>query len=283
MKLNERVKYLDKGFVEIVDVGGNERLVAGGARASYGDDAYYDDAKNNGLLAYLVEHYHTSPLELVNLTLRIKLPLFVVAQHVRHRTAKQNHQSLRYVKQDGDYYLPKYERICGSHSHNKQGSGEQLPRHIQEVFVDEWLTKNCEDAWKRYNLACEAGVSKETARMLLPNNFYTVIVWQMDISNLCKYLCLRVDGHAQAEIQELATIIEEAVKEHFPHIYEAYVEYMRDSVRFSATEVKMLRELMDYISDPENALQDVSALFGAEGKVKGSARRFLDLKTKLGL
>jgi len=274
MKEGDISQYMDKGFVELIQVSGDQRMVAGGARASYNDEAYYDEKKNKGLLEYLVEHFHTSPLELVSLTFRIKLPLFVVAQHVRHRMAKQNHQSLRYVKQDGDYYVPKYDRICGSHSHNKQGSGDPLPRHIQELFVEDLLKKNCEESWRRYCLAVDAGVSKETARMLLPSNFYTTIVWQMDLSNLCKYLVLRTDSHAQAEIQELACILELAVKENFPDIYTAYLEYMKNSVTFSATEVEYLKNLVKN--------EDLDRVIPS-GKIRGSARRFDAFKTKLGL
>ena len=237
----EKVNYLDHGFVELVDVLGDDNSIANAARTSYLNTQEKTDEENARLVSYLVEHNHTSPLEMAEMVFRIKMPIFVMRQHIRHRTANVNEQSLRYVVSDGDYYLPPVKRFKTSHKTNKQGSGDVMEEHI--ALTCQELIKDISDrAWASYNLLVKAGLSKEVSRMVLPVNFYTTCVWKMDLNNLLKYLSLRNDPHAQEEIQELAQIIEKMVEKKFPAVYSSYIKHKKDSLSFSAEEQEILKE-----------------------------------------
>lgn len=240
--IGKKIDYLDKGYVTLVDVLGSDELICAAARQSF-DNAgkQKTDSQNQGLINYLTEHLHLSPQEMPKLVFEIKMPIFVMRQHVRHRQANLNEQSLRYSEHSGEYYLPPVERFCKSHKWNKQGSGEPLSKHVAEA-CQQMYEASCEEQLSTYHKLLNAGVSKETARGVLGVSFYTKITWAMDLRNLFHYLGLRNEGHAQQEIQELAAIIEnEFVAPLFPKSYAAYLEFTKGSETFSKTEADWLR------------------------------------------
>jgi len=167
------------------------------------------------------------------------MPIFVMRQHVRHRTARLNEQSLRYVTHDGDFHIP--DIIRKSAPSIKQGSSDD-PIDSNDELIAEWTTFY-ESAYALYLKSLSLGASKEQARGLLGTSFYTTVVWQMDISNLLKYMTLRSDSHAQREIQELSRIFEEIISNHFPEIYKAWQCYQFDSIRLSAKEIEVISSL----------------------------------------
>jgi thymidylate synthase (FAD) len=265
----ETVPYLDKGYVRVVDWMGDDRLLAKTARTSFDADAYESDNKNKSLIDYLVEHRHTSPLEMGDIVFEIKMPIFVMRQHVRHRTASLSEVSLRYSEQSGDYYLPEVERFRYQDQWNKQGSGEPMPRHIAET-CREMVQEVCEKEWDIYKKLIAAGVSKETARGVLNVQFYTKCVWKMNVHNLMHYLKLRNSGHAQWEIQVMAEGVESFFEKLFPMTYAAYTEYVAHAVTFSRSEMEMLKQI---VSNSQFELAD---------KINGSARRARDFYAKIG-
>lgn len=271
----KRVDYLDKGFVELLDVFGNDTMIALAARASYLEEEYKDPARNAGLVRYMVEHNHGSPLEMPAMFFRIKMPIFVMRQHVRHRIASLNEQSMRYSNSDGDYYLPEAVRVKGQHETNHQGSGETLSQGVV-IGALEIIENSLESQYKDYLRLIEAGVARELSRIVLGTSFYTTIVWKINIRSMFNYLSLRADSHAQEEIQVLARIIGDMVEEHFPETYAAWVEFQRDAVTFSATELQSLRKLLSIVDFSNDNLTNVLPT-----TILGSQRRAEEFLVKL--
>lgn len=240
LKPIKRYDYLDKGFVELLNVNMTDADAALAARSSFNEEEYKDVKKNESLVDYLVRHYHTSPLEMPSITVRMKVPIFVQRQNVRHRTARLNEQSLRYVTHDGDFHIP--DIIRSKDKNVKQGSSDEAIKD-NESLKQRW-EEHYRASYALYEESLALGAAPEQARSLLGVGFYTTLVWQMDISNLLKYMRLRSDPHAQREIQELSRIFEKIVEEYFPTIYNAWVNHQRDSISMSADEIEVVRKAM---------------------------------------
>jgi len=263
LKLIKTWQYLDKGFVELLNVNMNEVDAALLARASFNKEEYDRVDDNLNLVDYLVRHHHTSPMEMPSFTVRLKIPIFVQRQNVRHRTARLNEQSLRYVTHDGDFHIP--DVIRRKDKNVKQGSSSEA------IEANDELKKLWEDHYKAsyelYEKSLAMGAAPEQARSLLGVGFYTTLVWQMDISNILKYMRLRSDPHAQLEIRLLSNIFEEIVKEYFPTIYSAWVNHQRDSLTLSSDEIDILREVLS-----GNKTQNEAYLSRVEDRAKESLR-----------
>jgi thymidylate synthase (FAD) len=137
------------------------------------------------------------------LVFNIKLPLFVFAQLVRHRTARLNAQSARYTTMTDDFYIPTPAQVRGQGTGNKQVGDGLLPEKTTEA-VSNHMRHLCKRAHMAYIEMLEAGVCREQARMILPQNLYTQCFWQMDLHNLLKFIELRDHPHAQQEIRVYA-------------------------------------------------------------------------------
>lgn len=181
------------------------------ARISYnlGDKIPEEDAK---LIRYLYRNNHTSPFEHGELSFEIELPIFVMRQLVRHRTASLNEQSLRYTKADDKFYFPSLRLQSKT---NKQGSSDEVPPMEAMQLWDEIIDANSL-LYKKYTKLLELGVSKEVARCCLPTSLMTKVVWKIDLHNLMKFLRLRMDHHAQEEIRVLATAMHNLAANVFP-------------------------------------------------------------------
>lgn len=249
--LGREYRCLDKGFVRLVDYSGGDARVVQSARVSYGAGTK-TVREDQGLINYLIENAHTSPLEQVNLTFHIKLPLFVFAQMVRTRTARLNSMSARYSVMESEFYLPSNVEVRAQSQRNKQvGEGEISPYDAMAYVAR--LGDACEDAYKAYEDALNAGVAREMARMVLPQNLYTQVYWQIDLSNLFKTLKLRLDWHAQYEYRVYAGAMEAIVREVAPMCHEAFKEYMLEGCSLSRTEIDAVRRL---IKDKASGLSD---------------------------
>lgn len=265
--------YLDHGFVQVVNVMGDDRTISEGARASFKGDAYDNDAKNRGLIRYLMEHQHTSPFELPVIEFRTRIPLFVRAQHIRHRTQSCNWESHRYSEVEQEYYVPPKERVRKQDKWNKQGSGDRVS--TAEESAQEYSNVHAHQIGA-YRTMLNDGVSRETARGVMSTSFYSTGVWSMKLRNLFHYLKLRTDPHAQAEIQLLAGIVEQLTARLFPMAYEAWVEYDKESVTFSRTEMK---HLLDFLQAADFGYWLGETL---DGELDGSKRRFKEFREKVG-
>lgn len=231
----EQKPVLDKGFVRLVDwLGGDDRIVQA-ARVSYGKGTK-TKREDAALIDYLVRHRHTSPLEQVVFTFHIKLPLFVFGQLVRHRTASLNAKSARYSIMEDEFYIP--ENFRTQDSYNKQGSGPDI---VEEDGLVNTLEDLCKTAHSHYEGFLRAGVSREQARMILPQNLYTEVYWTQNLHNLLHLLKLRLDKHAQWEIREYAKVIYHIVREVVPNVISSWENHALNSVSLSAKEVEVLR------------------------------------------
>lgn len=199
------INVLDQGFVELQDVMGNDLAIVNAARVSFlGESKGAEQDKR--LLAYLLSHRHTSPFEQVVFKFRIKAPLLVWWQMVRHRTASLNMQSGRYTEfQDDAFYLPTEWRWQAVG--NKQGSDGVIDAPEASMFTNS-LAAHYEESYRLYRQAIDVGVAREQARLFLPGfGVYYTGVWKMDAHNLMHFLSLRMGSDAQYEIRQYAQAI----------------------------------------------------------------------------
>jgi thymidylate synthase (FAD) len=225
---------LDHGFIILRDHMGDDHEIAESARMSYGRGTkkVNNDA---GLLRYLMLNRHTSPFEMAEIKVHMRLPVFVMRQWVRHRTANLNEYSGRYSEMPRLFYIPRVELICEQHDVNKQGSGDPLPVNIAQA-VQATMRAVSNKAFDDYELMLKSGVSRESARIILPLNTYTEIVWKIDINNLVKMLLLRDDDHAQWEIQVYAKELDKIFAKLFPETYAVYRE-LREQINLTKPEL----------------------------------------------
>jgi len=242
--LQKPVKVLDHGFVYLVDYMGDDLCVEEAARVSYGPQSK-KTSTSSGLLRYLVRHKHTSPLEMVDLKFHLKMPIFVARQWMRHRTASINEISGRYSVLPSEFYIPELENINQQSLINNQGRGEQIKDNDAKV-VREHLSVNSQNAYDIYTALIEDyNLAKESSRSVLPVNVYTEFYWKLNLHNLLHFLNLRMDLHAQLEIREYAKTINTIVASGWPMLHQAFVDYVQESISFSAQEQDLLSQIID--------------------------------------
>ena len=237
---------LDKGFVRVVDYMGNDDAVVQAARVSYGKGTK-KSSQDAALIRYLMRHKHTTPFEMCEIKLHVKMPVFVARQWIRHRTASVNEYSARYSILEDEFYIPEVEHVAAQSSSNNQGreSGaapiEEAER-AREIFRED--SALCY-AHYRELLAEEddakAGVARELARMNLPVNIYTQWYWKINLHNLLHFLHLRSDPHAQYEIRVYAEIIEKIVELWTPVCFGAYQDYKKHAAGLSRQQLDAVK------------------------------------------
>ncbi len=263
-------KVLDKGFIRVIDFMGNDAAITQAARVSYGDGtkSINDDA---GLINRLMRDRHTSPFEMNEIKLHIKMPIFIARQWIRHRTASLNEYSARYSVVKDEFYVPDMENIKGQSSTNKQGSDGQIESNDATLWRKNLDVSNSID-YSLYESAIGRGISRETARIGLPINTYTEMYWKIDLHNLLHFLGLRIDSHAQYEIRAYAQVIADMVKVWCPLAWNAFEEYRLYSVTFSRKELKTIKE---YGYNRNNLPSEDHPFVKATGFSKGEWREFL--------
>jgi len=233
---------LDQGFVCLVDVMGEDSSIVQAARVSYGEGTK-KVSDDRTLLRYLMRHQHTTPFEMAEIKLLVRVPMDCWRQWIRHRTASVNEYSTRYsVAIDAAYTTtPDAWRIQSET--NRQGSCGFLAHEVGRSLSDEEekLHRLMRDV---YDQRLEQKVAREQARKDLPLSTYTEAYWKMDLHNLFRFLGLRMESNAQCEIREYATTIgEKIVKPLFPHCWEAFVDYQLKSLWLSRLEQEIVRRL----------------------------------------
>ena len=220
------------GKVDYVSHMGSDLTVVNSARVSFGDQKEELDNRDKKLINYLIKHRHTSTLEHNLVTFRFCVPLYIRSQHHRHRTWSYNEISRRYTDVDLRFYEPKAFRT--QHKSNRQASNaeELINPHIggYNPHKDMLFCKNASDAVKLYhkntldfyNAMIEAGVCREQARGVLPQNLYTEYYGTVNLSNLLKFIDLRTHEGAQWEIQKVAEACLEIATDLFPETVGAY-------------------------------------------------------------
>jgi thymidylate synthase (FAD) len=237
---SDTVQVLDHGFVRLVDCMGSDSRIAEAARVSYkGGKQVRDDA---ALIDYLMRHEHMGPFEQVVFVFHIRLPIYVMRQIVRHRTARINEISGRYVTLEDEFNVP--DSVRGPDPMNKQGSIEYPVTDPLHAFARGMIQNASTKAYEYYKVLQNSGVANELARLVLPVNIYTECYFQIDLRNLMNLLKLRLDPHAQAEIRKYAAAMAHFVAQKTPIALAAFERNIRKAVKFTADELTILRGLL---------------------------------------
>lgn len=248
--LFEPIPVLDHGFVRVVDYMGDDSAIVQAARVSYGKGTK-KTSEDKGLINYLMRHRHTTPFEMCEIKLHVKVPIFIARQWIRHRTANVNEYSARYSVLDKEFYLPNPELLASQSKTNNQGRGELLSAQ-QSAHVLDLLKRDALQCYDSYLYLLNEdgahdehpGIARELARMNLPVNFYTQWYWKIDLHNLMHFLSLRADSHAQWEIQAYANVMLNILKRWVPFAYEAFLEHRKESANISKTGLEVIRRLI---------------------------------------
>ena len=246
--LYNAIPVLDHGFVRVIDYMGDDAAIVQAARVSYGAGTKHV-SNDEGLIRYLMRHWHSTPFEMCEVKLHVKLPVFVARQWIRHRTANVNEYSARYSILDREFYIPAPENLAAQSSVNNQGRGEVLMGDEAARVLD-LLKSDANLAYDHYEAMLsqaqpdgtpQQGLARELARMNLPANIYTQWYWKVDLHNLLHFLRLRADPHAQYEIRVYAEAICKIVADWVPIAYAAFADYRMGGVSISARAVAVLQ------------------------------------------
>lgn len=234
----EQFKVLDDGFVRVVDYMGNDHAVVQAARISYGDGTKTVNDDRN-LIRYLMRHHHTTPFEMCELKLHVRVPMDCWRQWIRHRTASVNEYSTRYSIAINEAQLTHPDEWRLQSGVNKQGSEGSIDPRIASRLCDEERDLHTL-AREVYRTRIEAGVAREQARKDLLLSTYTEAYWKIDLHNLLHFLQLRLDPHAQHEIRSYAKVIGGIVSQWVPWVWEAFQDYRQYSINLSRRELEVL-------------------------------------------
>ncbi len=260
--LGKRIDCLDKGFVRLIDVMGDDAAIVQAARVSYGSGTK-KVLEDRGLIRYLLRHAHTTPFEMVEFKFHVKLPIFVARQWIRHRTANVNEYSGRYSEMKDEFYTPHPNDIRPQSVANKQGrSDETLPEGMAEQAANAFKSGQ-DEAYAQYQEFLEQGIAREIARINLPVSNYTEWYWKIDLHNLFHFLRLRIDAHAQYEIRVFAEAIAELVQPFVPYAWEAFEDYVLNAHRMTAPELKVMKHLLGSMEFPSD---ETLAELGLKGR-----------------
>jgi thymidylate synthase (FAD) len=264
------VSVLDHGFVGIVDTMGTDASIVQAARVSYGDGTK-TVLEDRGLIRYLMRHKHTSPFEMCQIKLHIKMPIFVMRQWVRHRTASLNEYSGRYSVMTDEFYLPEPDMIQSQSSDNKQGRAGALSgpnttgvRWMMQAAYDHnydiyqaLLGEKDDAAFKAGEVIYDPydeddalfdeefnGIAREMARTVLPVGNYTELYWTQNLHNMMHLLKLRLDPHAQYEIRVFAQAVYDLIQPIYPEALQAFDDYIREATSNSRMETVVLQTLL---------------------------------------
>jgi thymidylate synthase (FAD) len=236
----------DHGFIALVDV--MPRLAPEGqtadaaivqaARVSYGAGTKAV-SEDRTLVRYLLRHRHTTPLEMVEFKFHVSMPMFVARQWIRHRTANVNEYSARYSIVPDRFYRPTAENVRKQSTVNRQGGDEPIDGATAEQFLQ--LLDKAEANYREYLDLTERGVARELARAALPVSVYTEWYWKCDLHNTLRFLSLRMESHAQQEIQDYARAMYRLIQPLAPHTCEAFMDYEFDALRLTRLEIEAIR------------------------------------------
>ena len=237
---------LDHGFIRVIDYMGDDAAIVQAARVSYGAGTKHVQ-NDEGLIRYLMRHWHSTPFEMCEVKLHVKLPVFVARQWIRHRTASVNEYSARYSILDREFYIPAPEHLAAQSTVNNQGRGEVLEGEEAARVLD-LLKSDANRAYDHYEAMLsqdgQQGLARELARMNLPANIYTQWYWKVDLHNLFHFLRLRADPHAQYEIRVYAEAIAACVKDWVPLAYGAFEDYRMGGVTLSAKAIAVVKRML---------------------------------------
>jgi len=246
-----KIDVLDHGFVKLLNLAGPTRRIfshfegwengqyelkdfdaddidpAQAARMSFeqmgSDRTYEQDMKLN---EYLLKNMHTSPFEMIQVWVEVKVPIFIDRHLVRHRTWRRNESSARYIVLPDEWYIP--DIVGGKAPNVKQGQCDNLDIEVQKDFKAA-LNGQCRNDYQLYTHYIGKGVAPEHARMFLHLNHYVHWLGNVDLGNMFHFLKLRAHSHAQIEAQHYAYAIIDLLRPHIPGLMDLFDKYVKRS------------------------------------------------------
>lgn len=235
----KKITILNDGFIRLIDWMGDDSSIVQAARVSYGEGTK-KISEDRALIRYLMRHRHTTPFEMCELKLHVRVPMDVWRQWIRHRTASVNEYSTRYSIAIDSAKTTEPDEWRWQSKDNRQGSkgaidtktGKKLSARESELHA------TCREV---YQERLDCGVAREQARKDLPLSTYTEAYWKIDLHNLLHFLSLRMESHAQYEIRQYANVIgHQIVSKWVPLTWEAFLDYRLNAMSLSETEIKFL-------------------------------------------
>ena len=252
--LYDAIPVLDHGFIRVIDYMGDDSSIVQSARVSYGKGTK-KVSTDEGLIKYLMRHWHSTPFEMCEIKYHIKLPIFIARQWIRHRTANVNEYSARYSILDKEFYLPAKEKLSAQSTINRQGRGDLITGdqadEVLQILKDD-ATRTYSNYEKMLNEKYDgtiidenkSGLARELARMNLTLNSYTQWYWKTDLLNLLNFLFLRADSHAQYEIRVYAEAMLDTVKKWAPITHSAFLDYRVGAAHVSSKGLKIIKSML---------------------------------------
>jgi thymidylate synthase (FAD) len=278
--IGHRFNVLNDGFVRLVDYMGSDESIVQAARVSYGRGTkkVHED---RGLIRYLMRHRHTTPFEMCEIKLHVRVPMDCWRQWIRHRTANVNEYSTRYSEAIDSAQKTSAEEWREQVQGNRQGSGEFIPLEAGTQLSQRESELHAL-ARTVYEERLASGVAREQARKDLPLATYTEAYWKIDLHNLLHFLSLRMDAHAQVEIRSYANVIgTEIVRRWCPITWEAFVDYRLESSVFSRIEMSVIVPLVSNDSIAAMNAAQLAGLLESDNKGLKRSREREELETKL--
>jgi len=265
-------KVLDDGVVRVVDYMGTDESIVQAARVSYGKGTkkVHED---RGLIRYLMRHRHSTPMEMCELKLHVRVPMDCWRQWIRHRMASVNEYSTRYseaIDSTAKTDLGKWRLQSGR---NKQGSSGYLPDTEGAILTaaEESLHLALREAYEK---RLEMGVAREQARKDLSLSTYTEAYWKIDLHNLLHFLSLRMDAHAQEEIRSYANVIGAAIVRRWcPIVWEAFLDYRLHAMTLSRLDIEIIKASMLPVSGAIEKAREFGWLELKDGKLTANRER----------
>ena len=194
--------------VQLIDKMGSDLTVVNAARVSFGKNKEVFEASDEKLISFLARHNHWSPFAHCSLQFRIKAPIFVARQLVKHQVGLSwNEISRRYVDYEPEYYMPKNWRLRAEDK--KQGSSNET--------IEYDIANTIKNANTTYNDMLAKGIAPELARMVLPQNMYTEWYWSGTLYAFARVCELRCAEDTQEETRIIANSIDKFCNEEFPY------------------------------------------------------------------
>jgi thymidylate synthase (FAD) len=253
--LYEAIPVLDHGFIRVIDYMGDDSSIVQSARVSYGKGTK-KVSTDEGLIRYLMRHWHSTPFEMCEIKYHVKLPIFIARQWIRHRTANVNEYSARYSILDKEFYIPAKEQLSAQSNNNRQGRGDlitgQQADEVLKILKDD-AVRTYDNYEKMLNERFDgtvidekkSGLARELARMNLTLNSYTQWYWKTDLLNLMNFLFLRGDSHAQYEIRVYAEKMLDTVKKWVPITHAAFLDYRVGAAHLSSKGLKIVKSMIN--------------------------------------
>jgi thymidylate synthase (FAD) len=253
--LYEAIPVLDHGFIRVIDYMGDDSSIVQSARVSYGKGTK-KVSTDEGLIRYLMRHWHSTPFEMCEIKYHVKLPIFIARQWIRHRTANVNEYSARYSILDKEFYIPAKEQLSAQATNNRQGRGDLITGEqaddVLKILKDD-AVRTYDNYEKMLNERFDgtiidekkSGLARELARMNLTLNSYTQWYWKTDLLNLMNFLFLRGDSHAQYEIRVYAEKMLDTVKKWVPITHAAFLDYRVGAAHLSSKGLKIVKLMIN--------------------------------------